>query len=753
VVYGDVADPETITPTVTVTPEFMPATETQDYFVTPTPDYLAATSTPEFITETPTQEYLAETPTPEFITATETQNYTATPTPDYLAAPPTLSIETLPLPIPDSVDISVVTEDSATSEYTLTPAFSERNQDCYTLQPPTIITLTYAYIALNDMHGFLCAVDYSNARPTQLYPIYLDSGTYQIPETIAIFGQLQFLGRGIDKTILLQTGTPGNSGTMNGMFTLVGSYLRFDHLTVKQGRSTGSNFGKDGAVWVQGFQSVLHITNSKFDNNESSSVGGAVFLASGRVEIVNSIFFQNKSRDGGAIYANSSIILTPAIIATSVDFRQNSAINQGGAVYNLLAQAKLIINNSNFRGNQSTAVNAVRKNIFIATPPSVLTPTAGADARWNYWTNPTIVPAANTGGVNSLNPLSALVPMVTVAPQPLPILPTATPTPMPTATIWYVTCHNLTGSLNVKDSPNGNNIGQVNRGTQVIRLNLTEHVIGQYVRVEIFWPLGQSSNTAFVSIRDAIAADGDYLTPIRDVTCPRPSATPTVSFTPTPTATFDPSIPNFSAGRFEENRVSILSIFGPYVPANMGALGFHGGVTQFDVVPKHLEECLDTHLVFEELNQCDNGGLIAIYAPVDGCIWRTEPSVIVFIIKCEGDTAYPDGRREFELSHLEPNSISTIPHTTQPGPKNFVRGEFIGYLCPNTTKTSCNIGNDVGTHLAFSLRFYKYPTFVSATNDEFLGFLAKPSCLFDDWANQSPPIQKPSSPYEACPTP
>ena len=40
-----------------------------------------------------------------------------------------------------------------------------------------------------------------------------------------------------------------------------------------------------------------------------------------------------------------------------------------------------------------------------------------------------ITPTANTSGVNSRNPLSALVQIVTVAPQPLPILPTATPTP------------------------------------------------------------------------------------------------------------------------------------------------------------------------------------------------------------------------------------------------------------------------------------------------------------------------------------
>ncbi|MBW7880099.1 MAG: hypothetical protein H3C32_12400 [Anaerolineae bacterium] len=647
---------------------------------------------------------------------------------------------------------------------TLTPTLSPD-----TTNGPSIRSDTVYVISAGDIATLEDAIDESNFAPTVLYEIYLLAGEYQLSATLVVSGNLKIYGAHVDTTILRQVGLPGSqTGSMNTMIKVAGSAtLSIDNLTLTEGRSNGLA----GAVKIETHSGMLIATNIKFIGNSAADDGGAIYSI-GSVSLYKVEFRDNVAKRGGAIFHE----LNPnpvGIDAKYVDFKGNQATNPfsgGGAVQVKTGSHKF--RQSNFRNNiNNDAPTSISRHVRWSGGDIV-------NAKKNYWNAPTVPSSANIQGVNTLNQLSAKVnfefdpPAVAppcsargrqlCSPTPTPTVQfaTVTPTPTPAPSTWYVTCHNLTGPLSVKNAPDGTTFGYADPGSQVIRPNLTEWLVDdRYVRVEIYWPPGETSQTGFVSIRDtAVPADGDYLTQTRDPACPDASPTPTASPLPTATATFDPSIPLRSPGRFGEGVGQIRSVFGPFPPAKMGALPIHG-VAQIDIVPAHTEECLDTNTNLADLYECDQFAPIAIYAPVDGCAWRVpyigSNYLIVFIINCENPASYPDGRREFALTHLDQTSISHIPTTEgTPGPGGFAKGELIGYLCPNGTKEAvCNVVEDAGTHLAFSLRFYEYSNYTPATDEELYGFLASPWCMFDDWANQSPPFPLSSSPYEACPYP
>gem|GEM_PF-2703583 len=140
-------------------------------------------------------------------------------------------------------------------------------------------------------------------------------------------------------------------------------------------------------------------------------------------------------------------------------------------------------------------------------------------------------------------PTATTVPTIAFASTRTPTR-TFTPTPRPTATrtptvtssftstvalsTWYISCNNLTGPLRVRS---GVEIGtqfqeDLPIGTQVIRPDLIETSaldFPQYIRIRIYYPLGQQIEIAYVTIRDLVANDGEYLDTVRDPVCPTPA--------------------------------------------------------------------------------------------------------------------------------------------------------------------------------------------------------------------------------------
>jgi hypothetical protein len=340
---------------------------------------------------------------------------------------------------------------------------------------------------------------------------------------------------------------------------------------------------------------------------------------------------------------------------------------------------------------------------------------------------------------------------------PTPVF--ATNTPHPTATripSWYVTCYNLTGPLTVRDNwQNGQSIGFVDRGQEVVRPNLIEYVDGVYIRIAIYFPVGQFQTLGYVAIRDTQLNDGDYVTPSRDSTCPVATATPTPSPTPTPSATFDPNIPRHSPGRFGQGIPQIGSVFGSESPATIGALRIHAMGT-VDVMPKAAEYCIDsgTETTYPQCDPTDGLG-VPVYAPISGLAYR-QGSGVIFIYPSDTMTSFPEGRREIFFAHLDPNTISYITDVANAGagPTPIAAGTIIGRLCRDADKDRCDVSSATMSHLAINPRFYfNSPlTYTPATDSEILGFLAQPSCLFDLWANV-PGVSTPqTNPLHACPS-
>jgi hypothetical protein len=160
-----------------------------------------------------------------------------------------------------------------------------------------------------------------------------------------------------------------NGGWNSGAFYL--SSLTIGNSTFTN-NSNPNNYG--GALY--GSASVLTITNSLFSGNVATYYGGAVYISGGTISIANSSFVNNSSTAngyyGGAIYINSGTSASiqscnfsgngagyggavsdynaPLTILNSA-FTNNSAANQGGALYLQSNGVNANITASTFSGN------------------------------------------------------------------------------------------------------------------------------------------------------------------------------------------------------------------------------------------------------------------------------------------------------------------------------------------------------------------------------------------------------------------
>jgi len=117
-------------------------------------------------------------------------------------------------------------------------------------------------------------------------------------------------------------------------------------------RSNGSTYHNNagGAINTE----ILYAQSNTFSKN-SATTGGAVYISGeGPLRIYDSVFEGNKANDGAAIHTTVS-----DVIITNTVFRNNSATDDGGALYALPDQS-FVIDHCNFTGNTvSRVVNSI----------------------------------------------------------------------------------------------------------------------------------------------------------------------------------------------------------------------------------------------------------------------------------------------------------------------------------------------------------------------------------------------------------
>lgn len=147
-------------------------------------------------------------------------------------------------------------------------------------------------------------------------------------------------------------GTSGNAG-QRGLPDLLNNVSGLD-LTINgngatiQRNTASANFGLFSSGGYTIFNDVI------FRNGNVNAQGGAIFVQfKGNVEINNCKFYDNTSLldqegGGGAIYTKSLSVLK----VTNCYFENNKAINQGGAISNLLSDFQ--ITGTTFKNNKTT---------------------------------------------------------------------------------------------------------------------------------------------------------------------------------------------------------------------------------------------------------------------------------------------------------------------------------------------------------------------------------------------------------------
>lgn len=132
---------------------------------------------------------------------------------------------------------------------------------------------------------------------------------------------------------------------------------------------TNCTFSSNTAYWGGGVCTYLSAApkfiECVFEHNFASGYGGAMFHEDGRPEVLRSVFSGNRAvLDGGAIYTKGGAAKT---IKDST-FSQNSAGQNGGAMYNQYVFGGLSITGSTFFGNMAQAGGGALYNFSASSP-------------------------------------------------------------------------------------------------------------------------------------------------------------------------------------------------------------------------------------------------------------------------------------------------------------------------------------------------------------------------------------------------
>ena len=157
--------------------------------------------------------------------------------------------------------------------------------------------------------------------------IQLSAGAYVLrepgpgePLTLSIEGALSFEGAGPDQTRVYGNGR-------GSLFRLYQANVAFHGLTLRDGRSAGSDVGGLGGGAIRADQSQLLLEGARLEGNTSQFDGGALHLTDSVLELVATSIRGNKAANGGgAIWAQR----TPVRLRAGSSLTFNGA-DSGGA--------------------------------------------------------------------------------------------------------------------------------------------------------------------------------------------------------------------------------------------------------------------------------------------------------------------------------------------------------------------------------------------------------------------------------------
>ena len=190
---------------------------------------------------------------------------------------------------------------------------------------------------INPVNAVIDGVTIRYGRNTQA------SGSADFSQT---GGGLDYCGVGngsfvfINSVVSDNTNVYGYGGGMNvdGITGHTGS-ITIDHVTFSNNQTLSSTFDSTGgALNLFGYQPVINITNSTFQNNSSPSNrrGGAIHYRpsyGGSLQVNNSIFTNNSSGEGGALALITTGLPSPVTIQNSlINGNIASGIGIGGGI-------------------------------------------------------------------------------------------------------------------------------------------------------------------------------------------------------------------------------------------------------------------------------------------------------------------------------------------------------------------------------------------------------------------------------------
>jgi len=376
---------ETATELLSFTPTFtdLPpptATNTELPSLTPTETATATTVATETPLETATETVTVTATVTPTATPTETASATTTLTP---GAPEAASLSDR-IPTPGTPDYAAVVKESQASGNqaqllggTCSTSFSTALS---VVAAPPVGNAGDLYTAIGWAHG-------SSVSP---YPIYLCPGEIPLSQTAVLFVDINFYGQGMDVSTIYQA--EQDVDDMAGMFTLNGNTVEFHDLTVKDGQARSQTYGATVGGAVKVYSGTLNIYNSKFKNNRAYD-GGAIAWGDDTT-IENSIFVNNVAdTSGGALlvddvtinctrfFTNSAIADVAGAIGiggggviTNSAFIANIAGSDGGHIYNF-DTGTVTVAESNWWGGSSPSVPGEISSGVDADPAASHDPT------------------------------------------------------------------------------------------------------------------------------------------------------------------------------------------------------------------------------------------------------------------------------------------------------------------------------------------------------------------------------------------
>lgn len=405
------------------------------------------TPEPEPPPDTPTPTYTAVTPIPDTdLPPTPTLEITTTATPTTtLTATPEIAETLVPTETPESTLTDTPTaEIPELDEEPVIPSMSEI--ESFSMMPlsfsdpRTYIDSTEAVIAPADVNMLQQAIN--TATSSSPYTIYLLEGEYLISTRLLMSNKnIRIYGRGAGITILRRDTTSALNEPMMHVYS--GTTLTLSHVTIRDGNAT-LGLARGGAIQNYHDNDQVYIYDSEFLNNHATNRGGAIVTHGGTLSIQRSIFTDNTSTRGGAIFSINNNDDRARIYIECTRFENNIASERGGVISGYRFDPSTTIGSSttpgssgnNFIGNYEGSPPILNDIHYYDVLVSNSNPQISAlDNWWGQLGGPVTNQVRGNVDVGTAFPLQPIscpmeppVPLPTPSPTPTPIV-TATPIP------------------------------------------------------------------------------------------------------------------------------------------------------------------------------------------------------------------------------------------------------------------------------------------------------------------------------------